>query len=116
MFLTNSLHSVSYFSFIYRSPSLSSCLILDAVSTTRDKALSENPSDNLLVFGDFNVHHIKLLKHSCGTDQLGEYSFHFSITHSFTQTVDFPTCIPDSDTHRPVLLDLFPTSDLAEAL
>ena len=46
-----------------------------------------------------------------GTDQPGEYSFNFSITHDLTQVVDFPTRIPDCDTHRPALLDLFLTSD-----
>ena len=105
------LHSVSYFFFLYRSPSSPSCSVLDAVSTNIDRALSKHPTANVFVFGDFNVHHVEWLKHLHGTDQPGEYSFNFSITHNFTQIVDFPTCIPDCDTHRPALLDLFLTSD-----
>ena len=104
------LHSVSYFFFLYRSPSSPSCSALDGVCTNIDRALSKHPTANVFVFCDFNVHHVEWLKHSCGTDQPGEYSFNFSITHDITQIVDFPTCIPDSDTHRPALLDLFLTS------
>ena len=40
-----------------------------------------------------------------------KYSFNFCITHNLTQIVDFPTRIPDCNTHRPALLDLFLTSD-----
>ena len=43
--------------------------------------------------------------------QPGKYFFNFSITHDLTQIVDFPTRIPDSDTCRLALLDLFLTSD-----
>ena len=57
------LHSVSYFFFLYRSPSSPSCS-LDAVSTNIDRALSKHPTANVFVFGDFNVHHVEWLKHS----------------------------------------------------
>ena len=105
------LHSMSYFFFLYRSSSSPSCSVLDVVSTNIDRALSKHPTVNVFVFGDFNVHHVEWLKHSRGTDQPGEYSFNFYITHDLTQSVDFSTRIPVCDTHRPALLDLFLTSD-----
>ena len=110
VFRLSLLHSVSLF-FLYRSPSSPSCSVLDNVSTNIDRALSTHPTAKVFVFGDFNVHHVEWLKYLRGTDEPGEYSFNFSITHDLTQVVDFPTCIPDSDTHRLALLDLFLTSD-----
>ena len=50
-------HSVSYFFFLYRSPSLSLCTVFDSISSNIDQGLSINPSANGFVFGDFNVHH-----------------------------------------------------------
>ena len=44
------LHSVSYFFFLYQSPSLSLC-------TDFDEVLLINPYADVFVFGDFNVHH-----------------------------------------------------------
>ena len=37
-----------------------------------DKFLFINPSPNVFVFGDFNVHHKDWLTYSGGTDTLGE--------------------------------------------
>ena len=51
------LHSVSYFLFLYRSPSLSLCTGLDSISSNIDEVHSINPYANVFVFGDFNVHH-----------------------------------------------------------
>ena len=51
------LHSVSYFFFLYQSPSLSLCMVFDSISSNIDEVLSINPSANVFVFGDFNVHH-----------------------------------------------------------
>ena len=51
------LHSVSYFFFLYRSPSLSLCMVFDSISPNIDEVLSMNPSANVFVFGDFNIHH-----------------------------------------------------------
>ena len=51
------LHSVSYFFFLYRSPSSSLCMVFDSISSNIDEILSINPSANVFVFGDFNVHH-----------------------------------------------------------
>ena len=48
------LDSVSYIFFL--SPSVSLCTVFNSVSSNIDKVLSINPSANVFVFGDFNVH------------------------------------------------------------
>ena len=66
------LHSVSYFFFLYRSPSSSLCTVFDSVSSNIDEVPSINPSANVFIFGDFNVHHKDWLTYSGGTDRPGE--------------------------------------------
>ena len=105
------LHSVSYFFFLYRSPSLSLCMVFYSVSSNIDEVLSINPSANVFVCGDFNVHHKDWLTYSSGTDRSGELCYNFSISNDLTQMVNFPTQIPDCDSHSPALLDLFISSD-----
>ena len=105
------LHSVSYFFFLYRSPSSSLCTVFDSISSNIDEALSINPSANVFVFGDFNVHHKDRLAYFGGTDKPGELCYNFSISKDLTQMVNFPTRIPDCDSHSPALLDLFLSSD-----
>ena len=51
------LYSVSYFFFLYQSPSWALCPVFGSVSSNIDEVLSINPPDNLFTFGDFNVHH-----------------------------------------------------------
>ena len=85
-------------------------MVFDSISFNKDEALSINPSA-VFVFGDFNVHHKDWLTYSGGTDQPGELCCNFSITNDLTQIVNFPTRIPDCDSHNPALLDLFLTSD-----
>ena len=96
------LHSVSS-SFL--------CMVFDSISSNLDQVLSINPSANAFVFEDFKVHHKDWLTYSCGTDRPGELSYNFSISNDFTQMVNFPTRIPDCDSHSPALLDLFISSD-----
>ena len=102
------LHSVSYFFFLYRSPSSA----FDSISSNIDEVLSINPSANAFVFGDFNVHHKDWLT-SCsgGTDEAGELCYNFSIPNDFTQIVNLPTRIPGYDFHSPALWDFFLSSD-----
>ena len=64
------LHSVSYFFFLYCSPSSSLCTIFDSISFYLILFLSINPSANVFVFGDFNVHHKDWLTYSGGTGDL----------------------------------------------
>ena len=68
-------------------------------------------SFNMLVFGDFDIHHKDWLTYSGGTDRPGELCYNFSISNDLTQMVNFPTRIPDCDSHSPALLDLFISSD-----
>ena len=63
------------------------------------------------VFGDFNVHHKDWLTYSGGTDRTGELCYDFSLSNDLTQMVNFPTRIPDCDSHSPALLELFLSSD-----
>ena len=66
------LYSVSYFLFLYRSPSSALCTVFDSILINIDQVLPINPSANVFVFGDFNVHHKDWLTYSGGTDQPGE--------------------------------------------
>ena len=63
------LHSVSYFFFFYRLPSLSLCKVFDAVSPNINEVLLINPSANMFVLGDFNIHHKDCLTYSDRTDR-----------------------------------------------
>ena len=46
-------HSVTYFFFLYRSPSSSLCTVFYSISFITHDVLSINPSANAFVFGDF---------------------------------------------------------------
>ena len=65
----------------------------------------------MFVFGDFNVHHKDWLTYSGGTDRPGELCYNFSASNDLTQIVNFPTQIPDCDSHSPALLDFFLSPD-----
>ena len=105
------LHSVPYFLFFYRSPSSSLCTVFYSISSNIDKVLSVNPSANVFVFGNFNVHHEDWLTQSGGTDRPGELCYNFFISNYLTQMVNFSTRISDCNSHSPALLDLFISSD-----
>ena len=68
------LNSVSYFFFLYRSPSLL-CTVFDSVSSNIDEILSINTSANEFVFGDCNVHHKDWLTYSGGPERPGELCY-----------------------------------------
>ena len=89
------LYSVSYFFFLCRSPSSTLCTVFDSISSNIDEVLLINPSANVFVFGDFNVHHKDWLTYSGGTDRPGELCYNFSISNDLTQIVNFPTWILD---------------------
>ena len=71
------------------------------------KALLINPSANVFVFGEFNVHHKDCLTYSGGTDRPGELFYNFSISNDLTQMVNFPNHIPECGAHSPALLDFY---------
>ena len=100
-----------YFFFLYQSPSSLLRTVFDPISSNIDEVLSINPSANLFVSGGFNVHHKDWLTYSGGTDRPGELCCNYSVSNDFTKMVNFPTCIPDWDSHMPALLDFFLSSD-----
>ena len=102
---------MSCFFFLYQSPSSSLCTVFDSISSNIDGVISIKPSANVIIFGDFNVHYKDWLTNSGGTDRTGELFYNFSISNDLTQMVNFPTRIPDCDSHSPALLDLFISSD-----
>ena len=83
------LYSVSYFFFLYRSPSSALCTVFDSISSNIDEVLSINPSANVFVFGDFNIHHKDWLTYSGGTDRPGELCYNCSISNNLALTVLF---------------------------
>ena len=85
------LRSVSYFFFLYRSPSSSLCTVFDSISSNIDLVLSTNPSANVFVLRDFNVHHKDWLNYSGGTGLPGELCYNFSISNDLTHIVNIPT-------------------------
>ena len=87
-----------------------SCTVFDSISSNIDVLLI-NPSANVFVFGDSNVHHKDWLTCSGGTDRSAELCYNFPISNDFTQMVNFPTRIPDCNSHRSALFDLVPSSD-----
>ena len=66
-----------------------------------------NPSANVLLFGDFNVHDKNWLTYSGETDRSGELCYNFSFSNDLTQMVNVPTQITDCDSQSPALLDYF---------
>ena len=106
------LHLVSYFFFLYRSPSSSLSTIFYSISCNIDEVLSINPSA-VFVLGDFDVHHKDCLTYSSGTDTSSELCNNFSISNDLTKMVNFPTCILACDSHSPALFDLFFSSDVS---
>ena len=65
------LQSMSYFFSLYWSPSLSLCTVFDSISSNIVEVFLINPSVNVFVFGDFNVHHKDWLTYPGGTDRPG---------------------------------------------
>ena len=101
------LHSVSYFFFLYQSPSSSLCTVFDSISSNTNQVLSINLSADVFVFGDFNAYHKDWLTLFGETDRSGELCYNFSISKDLTQMVNFPNCMPGCDSHFPALLKSF---------
>ena len=69
------LQSVGNFFFLYWSPSSSLCTVFDSISFKIDEVLSINPSTNVFVFANFNIHHNDWPTYSGGTDWPGELCY-----------------------------------------
>ena len=65
----------------------------------------------MFVFGDYDVPHTGWLTYSGGTDRPGKLYYNFSISNELTHMANFPTWIPDFDSHSPALLDSFISHD-----
>ena len=52
-----------------------------------------NPSANVFVSGDFNIHHKDWLTYSGGADRLGELCYNFSTSNDLKEMLNFPTWI-----------------------
>ena len=79
--------------------------MFDSISSNIDEVFLINPSANIFVFGDFNMHHKDWLTYSVGTDRPGELCYNFSISNDLPQMVNIPTRIPNCDSHSHALLD-----------
>ena len=88
---------------------MSLCTVFDSISSNIDEVLSVNPSADVFVLVDLTS--IVWLTYSGGIDRPGEIYYNFSLSDDLTQMVNFPTWIPNCDSHSPVLLDLFLSSD-----
>ena len=82
-------------------------MVFDSILSNIDDVLSINPSANVFVFGDFDVHHNDWLTYSGGTDPPGELCYNFAISNDVTQMLNFHMWILDCDFHSPALLDVF---------
>ena len=69
--------------------------VFDAISSDIGEVLSINPSTNVLVFGDFDVHHKDWLTYSGRTNRPGELCYNFPISNDLTLVVNLPTRISD---------------------
>ena len=86
-------------------------MVFDSISSNINDALSVNPSANVFVFRD--VHDKDWLTYFGGTGGSLELCCNFSMSNDPTQMVNFPTWIPDYDSHSPALLDLYISSDVS---
>ena len=85
--------------------------VFGSISSNIDQVLSTNPSANVFVFPDFQIHHKEWLTYSGATDRSGELCYNFSVSNGLTQIDNFPTQVPDFDSLSPARLDLFLSSD-----
>ena len=75
-----------FFSLYWSLSSL--CRVFDSFSSNISEVLLINPSANVFVFGDFNLHHMDWLTYSGGTDPPGKLCYNFSISDDFIQMVN----------------------------
>ena len=83
MFLTG-FTLLSVFCFPCESPSLFSCIVVNAVSPSIDGVFLINPSANIFVIGDLGIHHKDWLIFSGGIDGPAELYLNFSISNDLT--------------------------------
>ena len=92
-------HSISYFFFLYQSPSSSLCTVFDSITSNVDDVFSIKPLINLYVSGSLNSAII--------------FKSSVIISNDLFQMVKFPTRIPVCDSLGRVLLVFFLSSDFS---
>ena len=92
-------HSISYFFFLYQSPSSSLCTVFDSITSNVDEVFSIKPLINLYVSGSLNSAII--------------FKSSVIISNDLFQMVKFPTRIPVCDSLGIVLLVFFLSSDFS---
>ncbi|KAL7640067.1 UNVERIFIED_CONTAM: hypothetical protein RMT77_009481 [Armadillidium vulgare] len=78
----------------------------DYLNSKIEHILSSSPFSEIIILGDFNVHHRQWLS-SSSHDPAGELAFNFSVQNNLEQLVQLPTRIPDRLGDEPNILDLF---------
>ena len=105
------VQSTSYIFTLYRPQNdADGDVLMDQIAEKVDLILTECPSANIHICGDFNVHHKEWLIHSNTTDAPGRQCHDFAMAFGLTQIVDVPTRVPDRKGDFASLLDLFLTS------
>ncbi|KAL7643214.1 UNVERIFIED_CONTAM: hypothetical protein RMT77_006505 [Armadillidium vulgare] len=112
LWLRLSCHSTTKFiCSVYLSPnSTDYTKFFDYLNSKIEHILSSSPFSEIIILGDFNVHHRQWLS-SSSHDTAGERAFHFAIQNDLEQLVQLPTRIPDRLGDEPNILDLFLTSN-----
>src|ERR1700755_2185976 len=91
---------------VYLSPNSTDYLkFFDYLNSKIEHILSSSPFSEIIILGDFNVHHRQWLS-SSSHDTAGERAFHFVIQNDLEQLVQLPTPLGDESN----ILDLFLTS------
>ena len=94
---------------LYRSPENNPIDFFSDLTNKVDEISSKYPASELIVVGDFNVHHIDWLG-SSSTDVEGTRAKLFADSHNLSQIVSQPTFIPHREDHHSNILDLCLTS------
>ena len=74
--------------FLCQTSSLPLCTAFDVFSSNIDEVLPINPSANVYVYGDFNVHHKDWLNYSSGPHRPGELCYKFYTSNELIQMVN----------------------------
>ena len=102
--------STKYICAVYLSPNSTDYQkFFDYLNSKVEHILSKFPFSEIIILGDFNVHHHLWLS-SSHTDQPGELAFNFSVLNNLEQLIQHPTRIPDRPGERANILDLYLTS------
>ena len=112
LWLRLSCHSTTKFiCSVYLSPNSTDYpKFFDYLNSKIEHILSSSPFSEIIILGDFNVHHRQWLS-SSSHDTAGERAFHFAIQNDLEQLVQLTTRIPDRLGDEPNILDLFLTSN-----